>query len=87
MTNEQYVSFLNAVASNDANGLYGDLMTDSDRGGIVRNGLPGSFTYSLKPNFGDKPVNSTDWLDAARFCNWMHNGQPSGLQTPATISM
>lgn len=24
------------------------------------------------------------WFDAARFCNWLHNGRPSGPQTAAT---
>jgi hypothetical protein len=27
---------------------------------------------------GDKPVNYTSWYDAARFSNWMTNGQGSG---------
>jgi hypothetical protein len=24
------------------------------------------------------------WLDAIRFCNWLHNGQPTGTAGPAT---
>jgi MYXO-CTERM domain-containing protein len=27
---------------------------------------------------GDKPVNFVSWYDAARFTNWMHNGQGGG---------
>lgn len=33
---------------------------------------------------GDKPVNLVSWFDAARFCNWLHNGRPSGAQDAAT---
>jgi hypothetical protein len=28
----------------------------------------------------DRPVVYVSWFDAARFCNWIHNGQPSGSQ-------
>ncbi|MFQ5463260.1 MAG: SUMF1/EgtB/PvdO family nonheme iron enzyme [Phycisphaerae bacterium] len=84
ITNRQYVDFLNSTATTDTNGLYNQGMTDSNRGGILRTGAPGSFTYFTKENFADKPVNWVSWLDAARFCNWLHNGQPIGLQGPAT---
>lgn len=84
LTNEQYVEFLNAVAADDPNGLYDTVMTTSLRGGIIRSGAPGSFTYTLKPNFGNKPASGFCWTDGARFCNWLHNGKPVGPQGPAT---
>jgi len=85
VTNEQYVAFLRAVATlDDPNGLYNMLMESSDRGGIIRSGSAGAFVYTIKPNFNNKPVGSVSWFDAARFCNWLHNGQPSGLQLPST---
>jgi len=84
VSNTLYVEFLNAVAVSDPNGLYADIMTSSDRGGILRTGSPGSYTYSIKPNFHDKPANGYSWYDAARFCNWLHNGKPSGDQGPTT---
>ncbi len=84
VTNAEYVAFLNAVAVNDPNGLYDTLMTSSDRGGIVRAGTPGNYFYTLKADFANKPVGGTDWRDAARFCNWLHNGQPIGPQSGAT---
>jgi formylglycine-generating enzyme required for sulfatase activity len=66
-------------------------MTSSTRGGIVRNGQSGSYTYSVKPPdlngtyaYDNKPVNYVSWGDAARFTNWMHNGQPSGQETENT---
>ena len=67
ITNAQYVRFLNAVAAEDPRGLYDELMTTSDRGGILRSGMPGSYAYTVKPFFENKPVNSVNWLDAARY--------------------
>ena len=84
VTNAQYVDLLNAVAVADPNGLYNADMTDSDRGGIIRGGTPGSFVYFVKASFGDKPVNFISWLDAARYCNWLHNGRPAGPQNAGT---
>lgn len=85
VTNTEYVVFLNAVAADDPNGLFDlEIHTDSDRGGILRGGAPGSFVYSVKPDFDDKPAVGIDWFDAARFCNWLHNGTPTGAQDSAT---
>lgn len=84
VTNRQYTIFLNAVASKvhptlgvaDPYGLYTDLMDTDPRGGITRTGTaPGPYTYATKPNMENKPVNYVSWMDAARFCNWLHNGQ------------
>ncbi len=87
VTNDQYVAFLSAVAASDPNGLFNELMTTSDRGGIIRSGVPGSFTYQPKPDFSDKPVGSVSWFDAARFCNWLHHGRPAGPQGPGTTDV
>ncbi len=84
ITNAQYAAFLNAVAQDDPNGLYSDLMTTSDRLGITRSGAPGSFVYAVKPDFADKPVGGVTWYDAARYCNWLHNERPTGSQGPST---
>ena len=84
VTNAQYVTFLNAVADADPNGLYAATMNGNARGGITRTGAAGSFNYVTKANMGDKPVNYVSWYDAARFSNWLHNGQPTGAQGPTT---
>ena len=78
VTNAQYAEFLNTVAASDPNDLYNTNMASDARGGIVRSGSPGSYTYSVKANMGDKPVIYTNWYDAARFSNWMTNGQGAG---------
>lgn len=78
VTNAQYAAFLNSVAASDPNRLYGTSMGSDLRGGITRSGSDGSYTYSVRANMGDKPVNFVSWYDAARMSNWMTNGQGSG---------
>lgn len=34
-----------------------------------------AYAYSTKPGMENKPVNFVSWYDAARFTNWLHNGQ------------
>ena len=80
----QYAEFLNAVAATDTYGLYNPSMTTSFINGISQSGSPGSFTYSVAPGSGNKPITFVSWFDAARFTNWMHNGQPTGGQTALT---
>ncbi len=82
--NREYVLFLNRVAATDTNGLYDEGMTTSGRGGILRGGAPGSFTYWVKESFGDKPVVFASWIEAARYVNWLENGQPTGPQDATT---
>jgi formylglycine-generating enzyme required for sulfatase activity len=76
--NSQYAAFLNAVAATDTYSLYNPNMGSNARGGITRSGSSGSYTYAVKANMGDKPVNYVSWFDAARVANWLQNGQGSG---------
>lgn len=82
--NSQYVEFLNSVAATDTYGLYNPIAGVSAWGGITRSGSSGSYTYSVKTNMGDKPVNYVSFYDAVRFVNWLENGQPTGAQGPGT---
>ena len=84
VTNAQYAAFLNAVASIDTYKLYNNQMGASVFGGIIRSGTNGNYSYSLKPNMANKPVNLVTFFDAARFINWLENGQPSGSQNSST---
>ena len=85
VTAGQYTGFLNAVAATDTYGLYNTDMWSSRRGcKIERSGLPGSYTYSVAPDWANRPVNYISWGDAARFSNWLHNGQPIGAQGVGT---
>ncbi len=85
VTTAQYCEFLNAVAKTDNYGLYNFRM---DAGyystvAITQSGSPGSYSYSVTGSYSEKencPVFAVGWGDAARFCNWLHNGQPTGDQ-------
>ena len=83
-TISQYAEFLNAVAATDSYGLYNPNMSASYIGGIAQSGSSGSFTYSAAPGSEDQPITFVSWFDAARFANWIHNGQPVGLQVAST---
>ncbi len=81
VTNSQYATFLNAVDPDgaNANGLYNPNMGSNARGGITYTAGSGSGAkYTLRTSMGDKPVNYVSWYDAARFANWMMNGQGAG---------
>jgi len=84
VTNAQYAAFLNAVAAADPNGLFNASMESNARGGITQFGTSPNFGYSAKAAMGDKPVNYVSFWNACRFCNWLHNGMPSGAQGAAT---
>ena len=75
VTNSQYAAFLNAVAATDTFGLYNTNMGSQVFGGITRSGTSGSFTYTVKSGFENKPVVYVSFWDAVRFANWLNNGQ------------
>lgn len=83
VTNAQYAAFLNAVASTDTHSLYSTAM-GSTLGGISRSGSEGTYTYFTLPGAADKPVNYVTFWSAARFANWLTNGQPTGDQDDST---
>ena len=78
VTNAQYAEFLNAKAASDLLGLYNTSMGSDARGGITRSGVSGSFSYAMKTDMGNKPVNYVSWYDSIRFANWLNNGQGTG---------
>jgi formylglycine-generating enzyme len=85
VTAGQYCEFLNAVAKTDTYKLYSTSMWFDSLGcKIQRSGTSGSYTYSVAADWANRPVNYVSWGDAARFANWLHNGQPMGAQSLAT---
>jgi len=81
VTATQYTAFLNAVAGTDTYGLYNSGMATASFAscGISQSGGPGSYSYATTKN-GDFPMNYVSWGDAARFCNWLTNNQPTGAE-------
>jgi formylglycine-generating enzyme len=74
----QYTKFLNAVAASDPHSLYTtSLATTASVVGIYRDGASGSYEYHVMGD-GRRPIAFVSWQDAARFVNWLQNGQGSG---------
>jgi formylglycine-generating enzyme required for sulfatase activity len=73
-----YAAFLNAKVTTDPYNLCNPSMTSNTNiAGITRSGSSGSYSYTVTGS-GDRPVTYVCWFDAARFTNWLHNGQGSG---------
>ena len=93
VTTGQYCEFLNAVAKTDTYGLYNTYMDASvyyDGCNIKQRGSPGNYSYTVGNGnpidvneWSNRPVNWISWGDAARFCNWLTNGQKIGTGKPA----
>jgi formylglycine-generating enzyme len=89
VTNTQYAEFLNRVApysvsSNVPYSLWTTSMTGTYGCKVARtgSGVEGDpWVYTVTSGQENKPVNTVSWGDAARFANWMHNGQPNQALT------
>ena len=86
VTNAQYAAFLNAKAATDAYGLYSMGMA-GDFGGITRSGSSGSYTYSTVGGRENWAVSWVSFWDAARFSNWLQNGQGNGDTETGTYTL
>ncbi len=90
VTMAQYTEFLNAVAKTDPYGLYNSGMTNGFGYfpfGVSQSGSPGSLSYSVtgsNPQAGNMPMTCVSWGDAARFSNWLDNGQPTAPEGTGT---
>ncbi len=88
----QYCQFLNAVAKADTYGLYNTGMAPRPLGafptlGVAQSGSSGKYSYSVAGSYSQAancPIFDVSWGDAARFVNWLANGQPTGPEGPLT---
>jgi len=84
ITTSQWVEFLNAKAKDDRDGgLWNNdmdkvLSGEGPRCEIKRAGSKGNYTFSVSTEYANRPVTHISFLDACRFCNWLHNGQGDG---------
>ncbi len=84
VTAAQWVEFLNGKGRSEADGGLWNNDMDSALSGpgprceIRRSGEAGGYRYSVAPEHANRPVTHVSFLDACRFCNWLHNGQGDG---------
>ena len=96
-SNAQYAEFLNKVdaGGTNPNGVYNSLMGSDALGGITFNsGAAAGSKYSVKggspagspagTSYGSMPVLFTTWFSAARFANWLQNGQQANASSMET---
>ena len=88
-TISQYAEFLNVKAQTDTYGLYSTSMgSDLNIAGITRSGVSGSYSYySVVAGSGNRPISYVSWFAAARFTNWLGNGQGSGSTETAAYTL
>ena len=86
VTINQYVTFLNAVATSPSASfgiatLWKSAMQDSANVlAISRTTVNGLYNYQVIGD-GTRPISMINWYDAARFANWMNNGATVGAST------
>ena len=77
VTCSQYCEFLNATAADNTYGQYDPYMVGIQAGWpeqIDQAGTEGSYTYTVVPGFENRPVGYINWVNAARYCNWLTTG-------------
>ena len=85
VTVSQYCTFLNDVAATDPYSLYFAIMaSNANSASITQSGVSGSYSYSVIPGAGNNPITYVSWFGAARFTNWLSNGQPTGTEGNGT---
>jgi len=88
ITAGQYTDLLNAVGKIDTYGLYSTNMWSSDKPCNIERtggGTPTDpYVYAVVADWASRPVTWVSWGDAARFCNWLTNAQPTGDQDLTT---
>ena len=84
ITNDVYARFLNAVDAYGTNvrKLYNERMSAGQHGGLVfEPGAKPGEKYRARDGMEERPIYYVNWVDAARFCNWLANGSKIGSST------
>jgi formylglycine-generating enzyme required for sulfatase activity len=95
VTNSQYTAFLNAVDPTGAkpHSLYDTRMSDNSGNVSFTGGIDYTATnangskYSVKTGYAKQPAVWISWNDAARFVNWLSNGQGAGSTETGVYNM
>lgn len=86
----QYAAFLNSVAKADPYTLWNQTMMAPNIQGISRSGSSGNYVYTVANasttagSSESMPISGLSWFSAARFANWMANGQIVGAESAGT---
>ena len=75
----QYTAFFNAVADTDTYALYNTSMGTDLNTSRIR-GAASQEATSIAPRLAQHARHACDLGDAARFSNWLHNGQPTAAR-------
>ena len=66
-------------------GPWGDMgMGRPPHGYIGRGGTDGNYYYTVDPRHRNKPIGHVDPQTACRYCNWLHDGKPTGDMDEST---
>lgn len=77
-TFSMYADYLNEVGGAGAG--WHDRMSDTDRGGLAREGERGAYTYRVLDGREDLPVTFVSWYDARGFLEWCGLRLPTEAQ-------
>jgi len=84
-TVSQYAAFLNSVAQvSDPYGVYHGFNWRYAEP-ITRTGNAGNYSYQVADGFQNRAITGMNWLDAARYVNWLHNGGTSASDTETGV--
>lgn len=75
VTNAQYAEFLTSIYWEQQPYAWGPLASGAIKREVPDRGPP---LYFATPGRENSPVTFAYWTDAARFANWLHNGQGNG---------
>jgi hypothetical protein len=80
ITVKEYCRFLNCVAGTPGDSTTYDLFNSAISGyeGLSYTNTNNTITFAVNPYMDYKPICGVSWFNAARYCNWLHNGMPSG---------
>jgi sulfatase modifying factor 1 len=80
VTSSQWVEFANSIGTIGDPFRIGEDALGGFEGGAT--GPNNTYHYTLQagfPGIGQYPVSYIPWLNAARYCNWLHNGKQGSL--------
>ena len=84
----EYALFLNSTAKDNLYNIYDLELGNSLTGPIIsRSGNSPNFSYSVNPIAeSNVPISNITWINALRYCNWLHNWSVSNIMPTGAMS-